>query len=442
MKDYVALDIENPNSRGNSVCAIGIVVVKDGAVTDKIYSPINPEDRVDKRNAAVTGINIRSIEGSPPLPEYWPKIADLLLGNVIVSHNAKYGLAVLSRALERYGIDAPEFRYICTLKLSRKLMNAPSYNLGELSESIGHRYAGRHAMADAAATQALFEYLEEKYGIEDSEIQTYRLGTDSAADSDLAARINEIYGIVMGITADRNISPGEIKCIREWIGKNADLREYPLFDRIITVLDRALDDGVITAYEQKDLISIANAIGKNKFYSDSTIAIQFLQGIIRGISADGAISRPEGMYLKNWLEENDYLSGVYPYDKVYSAITDALKDNMISASEQKSLLAEFEEIIDPDNKDFDAIDLDGKTFCLAGDFERGDASEIRKILESKGAVYNMRVSPGLDYLFVGSRGVSRFRFGGGGGKLAMAEEMREKGKSIRIIGEDELFSQI
>ncbi len=440
--DYVALDIETPNSRGNSICSIGIVIVRDGKVAGKMHSQINPEDRIDERNAAVTGINIAGIEKCPTLPDYWPNIEGYLRDCVIVSHNAKYDLAVLSRSLERYGIAAPEFRYIDTLKLSRKLMAAPSYSLKELSKTIGCQYLGRSAIGDASATQALFEHLEGKYGIEDTEIRTYDQNESAEADSDLVARLNEIYGIVMGITADRDISPDEIKCIREWIGRNMDLREYPLFDRIITALDKALDDGIITAYEQKDLMNIASAIGKNKFYSDSASAIQFLQGIIRGIAADGVISRPEGMYLKGWLKENDYLSGVYPYDKIYTAITEALKDNMISSAEQKSLIQEFKEILDPDSDEFDRIELKGKTFCLAGEFERGTDSEIRKILESKGAINKMRVTIGLDYLFVGNLGVSRFKFGGGGGKVAMAEELREKGKKIRIISEEDLFKQI
>ncbi len=442
MKDYVARNLENPNSRGNSICAIGMVVVKEGKVVDRLYSTINPEDRIDKRNAAVTGIDAARIERYPTLPEYWPKVEGYLRDLVIVSHNAKYGLAVLTRSLERYSLDVPDFRYIDTLKLCRKYMDAPSYNLGELSKSIGHQYSGRQVMGDASATQALFEYLEGKYGVDDSEIHEYRQSEEDSMDVDLVVRLNEIYGIVMGITADRNISPDEIKCIREWMGNNMDLREYPLFDRIITALDKALDDGVITAYEQKDLMNVASAIGKNKFYSDSTVAIQFLQGIIRGIAADGKISRPEGMYLKGWLEENDYLSGVYPYDKVYSAITEALKDNMISSAEQEAILHEFKEILNPDSNEFDEIELKGKTFCLAGDFEYGSDPEVRKVLESKGAISKMRVSNDLDYLFVGNLGVNRFRFGGGGGKIAMAEEMREKGKKIRIISEEELFKQI
>ena len=34
--NFVVLDIENPNSRGNSICAIGMLVIEDGTLTRKV----------------------------------------------------------------------------------------------------------------------------------------------------------------------------------------------------------------------------------------------------------------------------------------------------------------------------------------------------------------------------------------------------------------------
>ncbi len=435
MKDYVALDVKNPNSRGNTICAIGIAVVRDGQVTDRMHSTIDPEDRVDPRN--VSGHEAGMISGSPKLPEFWPKIKDLLQRNVIVSHNAKYCLSVLSRSLDRYGIEAPEFRYVCTLRLSRKLMDAPSYRIQDLSATIGHPYEGSQPLAGAEASHALFQYLEGRYGFEEAEIQTYKYGTEEAKSDELVARLNEIYGIVAGISADRNLSKDEIRCILRWINNNMELRAYPLFDRIITALDRILEDGMVSAYEQKDLISIAETIGKNRFYNDSTVAIEFLHGIIRGISADGEISRPEGMYLKKWLEDNSYLAGIYPYDKIYAAITKSLSDSRITPDEQQALLKEFEEVLG-DDKELNRIVFEGKTFCLAGDFEHGSTSKIKRMIEAKGGISRSRVDPDLDYLFVGGRGMRNLLFGGEE-KIAMAEELRDSGSGIRIVGEKDLF---
>lgn len=122
---FVVLDIENPNSRGNSICAIGMLIVKDGALVRKEYSLINPEDRFDRTNSEITGITESMVLNSPTLKDYWPEIDSLLSSNVIIGHNIKYDLSVLSKALYRYDMPVPAFRYVCTLELSRSLLSTP-----------------------------------------------------------------------------------------------------------------------------------------------------------------------------------------------------------------------------------------------------------------------------------------------------------------------------
>ena len=43
MKDFVAIDFETANNERTSVCAVGIVVVRDGEIVDSYYSQIHPE---------------------------------------------------------------------------------------------------------------------------------------------------------------------------------------------------------------------------------------------------------------------------------------------------------------------------------------------------------------------------------------------------------------
>ena len=56
MKNYAVLDIENPNFRQNSICAIGIILVKNNQIIKKEYSLINPEDTFDRINIDITKI--------------------------------------------------------------------------------------------------------------------------------------------------------------------------------------------------------------------------------------------------------------------------------------------------------------------------------------------------------------------------------------------------
>ena len=74
IKDYISIDIENPNSRGNSICSIGIIVVKNKKVVDEKYSLINPEDRFDINNSNITGLNYSDVKDAPTFKEYWKSI--------------------------------------------------------------------------------------------------------------------------------------------------------------------------------------------------------------------------------------------------------------------------------------------------------------------------------------------------------------------------------
>lgn len=43
MKDFVAIDFETANGYRSSVCSVGLIIVRDGEITEKIYELIKPE---------------------------------------------------------------------------------------------------------------------------------------------------------------------------------------------------------------------------------------------------------------------------------------------------------------------------------------------------------------------------------------------------------------
>lgn len=42
MQDFAAIDFETANGRRSSACSVGVVIVRDGKITDKFYSLIQP----------------------------------------------------------------------------------------------------------------------------------------------------------------------------------------------------------------------------------------------------------------------------------------------------------------------------------------------------------------------------------------------------------------
>ena len=447
MNSYIVMDLENPNIRGNSICAIAVTVVKDHIVVDEKYTLINPEDRFDAINSQITGVYQNQVLNAPTLKEYWTEIKELLENNIIVGHNVTYDLNVLSKSLSRYDIPVPEFRYCCTLELSRKFLQADSYHLENLCEVLGFVYKSHVASEDVKAAQYLFEYINSNYGITSDDIHDYHKTEKllEHVDERLITNINNLAGIIEGITADQIINEKEVKRLQQWLEENQVNKSYMLFHKIINEIALILEDNIIDLYEQIKLRNIVQSIRSSKLYNETTLGLQLLEGIVEGISCDDVINEDEIINLQRWLNEHDYLKGVYPFDKIYCMVENVLTDGVLSEAEKEELAIAFRELYSPvstqKNKDT-KMELEGKTFCLSGEFSCASKSEVSKKLVARGAIEKSGVSSKLDYLFVGGAGSAAWKFGKIGGKIAKAMELQEKGAKVRIVSEDELMEVI
>lgn len=441
--NYVVLDIENPNARGNSICALGLLIVKNGIIADKKYTLLNPEDRFDRTNSQITGLTESMVLNSPILKDFWPEISHILSSETIVGHNIKYDLSVLSKALYRYNIKVPAFKYICTLELSQNFISTQSYSLTNLMSQMGISYNAHNALEDAYAAYYLFKNLTNTFGVKNvlSNTYKYEYRLNNNLDSKLSSNINDLHGIIAGITYDGTVDNAEVQLLQKWFDNNVQYKEYALFHNILSELAIILEDGIVTSYEMNRLTTLVDSINHSKIYNDSTLRIQVLEGILKGISCNEQIADIEVVNLKSWLEYNDYLKGVYPYDKIVNAIEKILSDGIVTEEEIAYLSCEINEILNP-IADCTDLELNGKTFCLTGDFKSGTKAEIEKRISEKGGIKKTGVSGNLNYLFVGGLGSDAWKYGNIGGKIAKAQELQEKGKDIKIISEDDLLSHL
>lgn len=439
INDYISVDIENPNARGNSICSIGIIVVKNKKVVEQKYSLINPEDRFDINNSNITGLNYSDVKDAPTFKEYWKNIKELLEKNIIVGHNITYDLTVIAKALERYDIKVPIFNYYCTLKLSRSFINSNSYSLNNLCDLLNINLENHHnALEDAKASQKLFEYLDNNNDIGNSEKFEFERVLLDNLDSKLETNINTLYGIIKGINYDKKIDDKEIEKLKVWVEDNRIYKQYALFDRIILKLEEILNDNKITEYEKIELEKLVTSINNSKIYSESTLSLQILNGILDGIVCDQKVNQKEIENLNAWLKQNDYLKDVYPYDKVLLEVSKVLEDRILTEEESNYILGIFNEILHPEFNNDENIDFDGKTFCLTGEFKNATKQEISKKLQDLGGIEKTGVSSKLNYLIVGGVGSESWKFGKIGGKQAKTQELNEKGANIKIIDEDSL----
>lgn len=155
MKDFAAIDFETANECRSSVCSVGIVVVRNGAIADRFYSLIRPEPGYYQRFCQhIHGISAEDTEHAPVFPKVWEQVAPLIEGLPLVAHNSRFDEGCLRAVFRTYCMDYPEYAFFDTLAASRRHfgMRLPNHQLQTVSAACGYDLARHHhALADAEA---------------------------------------------------------------------------------------------------------------------------------------------------------------------------------------------------------------------------------------------------------------------------------------------------
>ena len=443
LKKYILLNIKTPNTKGNSICAIAVVLVEDGNVVEKKYSFINPEDEFDEIHSKITGIDASQVENAMTLKEYWNEIKELFRENVIVAHNAIYDLTVLSRALQRYGIKLEKYCYSSTLELSKKYIKANSYKLRNLVQEVKYEYHTCDALEEALACGHLFQYIISHNTLSEDIVHTCFL-TETSVDKieeHLISSRQNLSGLIQGILFDGVVKKTEIVRLKKWMEDNRIYKHYTIFASIFDMLTSILEDDAINCYNQLRLRSMSTKYSTSSVYCETTQCIQVLRGIVEGILCDGRIHESEIVKLRGWLVDHDYLTGIYPYDKLVRVVCDIADAGKLKPEEKRNLLQVFKEINDPVSAHTNLSNyfpLENKTFCLTGEFVSASRNTIAKKLKERGAIEKSAVSVNLDYLFVGGMATGVWKFGNTNSKIKRAMELQEEGARVLIVAEEEL----
>ena len=149
---FTALDFETANAGRASVCAVGMVMVENGAVVGRLRQLIRPEPlKFDYFNVAIHGITAADVADAPTFAEFWPNLWACVAGPLI-AHNAAFDMSVLRCALDQSGAPYPETDYFCTRVIAKLAWPAhPTYALDYLAGSIGVTFAHHDAEEDARA---------------------------------------------------------------------------------------------------------------------------------------------------------------------------------------------------------------------------------------------------------------------------------------------------
>lgn len=166
---YIAVDVETPNSKNDSICSVAYLLIDGETVVDEGYTLVDPEDVFDRFNIAIHKITPDMVVGAPKFDEVWQTLAEKGRGRVFIAHNAQFDLTVLSKALANRRLPPLNVNYLCTVQLAKCL----HYNncnikgdlvLSHLAITMGIELTMHHnALYDTRACAGIFLRLLEMY---------------------------------------------------------------------------------------------------------------------------------------------------------------------------------------------------------------------------------------------------------------------------------------
>lgn len=455
MKKVLYFDVEYANSKNQSICQMGLLseYFPSG---DPIFPErniyINPEDGFDDKCIRIHGITNERVKNEPNFPDIWEIVEQYFANSIIVGHNvAAADINALLKVCNRYEINMPEIHYICTLDLAKEYI--PPYKIKDYSLSTLCKYFDididdcHSAFDDACACVDLFKTMVEIYDIDiDKYIKTFlpqetKEYVQYISSPTIRKSILDFYGAIRGIAIDGIITTEESVYVSQWREENLKYSSQKEIADIIKVIDKILEDGVITNEEMQELITTVEEYFDLITASPITLATQVLNGMLKGISLDKKVSTIEGANLRKWMYENNYLKGYYPFDQIMSILEHVLEDDIITKEESELVVGVIKSLLEPVQEFREQMNsVKGKHVCLSGIFSYGQKSDVEKIIIQDGGFIDSSLKKTTDILIIGDSECQAYAFGNYGTKVQKAIGYSNKGYDIKIIKESDYFS--
>lgn len=154
MRNFVAIDFETANGKRSSICSLGLVIVENGIITDKIYSLVKPNPNYYSYfTTEIRGLCNEDTKSATDFFKVWEPIAERIDGLPLVAHNSPFDSSCLKAIYEVNGVEYPEYEFHCTLSAARKhLPHLENHKLNTVAKYFDYDLENHHhALADAEA---------------------------------------------------------------------------------------------------------------------------------------------------------------------------------------------------------------------------------------------------------------------------------------------------
>lgn len=155
MTDFIAIDFETANRELSSICSVGIIIVENGIIKEKIYRLIRPyPNYYSYWNTQIHGLTSKDTADAETFPDVWADIAPRIGFLPLVAHNSPFDEGCLKAAFQKYGMTYPGYTFYCTCRASRRKFGKelPNHQLQTVAAHCGYDLTHHHhALADAEA---------------------------------------------------------------------------------------------------------------------------------------------------------------------------------------------------------------------------------------------------------------------------------------------------
>ena len=151
MTRFAAIDFETANNARDSACALGVVVVEQGQIVERLYALIRPPTR-EFLFTHIHGLSWDDVKRAQPFDVVWAEMTRELAGvSFFAAHNAPFDKGVLGACCASYALPAPTWPFVCTVQLARKQWDVRPTKLPDVCNYLGIDLRHHQADSDAEA---------------------------------------------------------------------------------------------------------------------------------------------------------------------------------------------------------------------------------------------------------------------------------------------------
>lgn len=158
---FLAIDFELATPQFNTVCSVGLCLVKDNIIIDSSEYLVQPPNNEYKPiNMQIHGITPEHTKNAPTFTEFWETIMRSFLFETndyrfMYAHNASFDFNILYRCIQEFKLDIPKIEYSCTMLLSKEYFDLKSYGLDYLCNEFSIPLQHHNSESDARACAEL-----------------------------------------------------------------------------------------------------------------------------------------------------------------------------------------------------------------------------------------------------------------------------------------------